>query len=183
MKKSFVQYGFIAGVIIVVYSAIVILIFGDYSNATIGQLQMAEILGYLRYIFLIMAVILGMRDFKSQTDMVSFWPLFRTGFAISLIIAVFTGLIELIYVMAYPDFYDHYSNVTIDHLKQINASSQEISDYKNRVDMFRWRKNPLASSVYYFFETFLVGIICAMLAGVLFRTRSRHLPPLKEPNL
>lgn len=66
MKKTVLTFGLLSGIIIIVYSLIVFMAFGSFSSMSTSDFARVEMLGYLRYIILLLTVIFAIRYFKKQ---------------------------------------------------------------------------------------------------------------------
>lgn len=172
MKKTALVFGSIAGGIILVYSAIVFLALGDFKKMTPEQFQMAELFGYLRYIILLLAVFFGMRTLGRNTGYVSgYGKLVRQGILVALVVALGVGLMEAVYMMVNPGFYENFSELYMQQLKAGGANEQAIAEAKKEMEAFSWMQNPGMTGIFYFFETAIIGAIGALLIGIFIPKR------------
>ncbi|MFN0158098.1 MAG: DUF4199 domain-containing protein [Bacteroidota bacterium] len=99
MNKYALQFGILAGVIIFTYTLGVFFFYEDFGQLTPAELSQLEVLGHLRYVILFLGVFLGMRAFrKSIPPPHGFWQVTKTGVLIALLVAVFVGAMEFIYM-------------------------------------------------------------------------------------
>ena len=112
MKKIVLTFGILSGVIIILYSFAVFLIFGDFSKMSGEDFEKVEMLGFLRYIILLLTIIFAVRYFKKQNGgQGSFKQLFLAGFYTALVVAVLVGLMEFVYMLINPEFMDQYATI------------------------------------------------------------------------
>lgn len=170
MKKIAWTFGMIAGIVILVYSAVVIFAFGDFKNMTATDLQKVEAFGYLRYLILILAVLFGIREWRKLPDVpLNWWNLAKAGIAVALVVALFVGLFEMAYAWANPNFMEEYGRLYIENLQNSGTSEVEVAQAKQQMADFAWLKNPLASGGFYFAETSIVGALAAALLALFFK--------------
>ncbi len=174
MNKHVLQFGILAGVIIFTYSLGVFFFYGDFSRLTPAQLSQLKVLGYLRYIILFLGVFLGMRAFrKSLPPPHGFWQMTKTGILIALLVAVFVGAMEFIYIrFMNPEFYDEYGKVFIEGMRESGEPEQKIAEAQQGLESFSWMRNPVLTGIFYFFETLIVGSIAAAPFGLFLRSRT-----------
>jgi hypothetical protein len=175
MKKTAISFGILSGLIIILYSLAVFLLFGDFSKMTTADLAKVEMLGYLRYLILLLTIIFAIRYFKKQNGGTgSFKPLFLAGFYTALVIAILVGLMELVYIAFNPDFFDQYGALTSKSLQEKGASAAEIADQKKQMESMKWMLNPAAMGAFYFFETAILGTIMSAITALVARTRGER---------
>lgn len=175
MKKTALTFGLLAGGIIIVYSFIVFLIFGDFSQITPEKFATMEVLGYLRYLILILTVIFAIRHFKKQNGGEgTFKQLFMAGFNTVLIIAVLVGLMECIYMLANPGFMDQYADIMVKSMEQKGASAAMIAKTKSEMDSMKWMANPAMMGIFYFFETAVIGTIVSVITALIQKPKKKQ---------
>ena len=87
--KQALTFGGIASLIIILYTFIVFLAFGNFAEITFEQLATVEVLGYLRYLILFAVLIFAIRVFKKGTQPdPKYWALAKQGILTALVVAV-----------------------------------------------------------------------------------------------
>ena len=173
MKKTAISFGLLSGLIIIVYSAAVFLLFGDFSKMSTSDITMVETLGYLRYLILLLTIVFAIRYFKKQNGgRGSFKQLFLAGVYTAVVVALLVGLMELVYILINPEFFTQYGELTTRKLVEEGASAEVISKHKQNMESFKWMANPAAMGTWYFFETAIIGTIVSLLVALFLRTKN-----------
>lgn len=173
MKKLTLQFGLVAGLVIVGYSLVVMLLFGNIAKLSPKEFQMVEVLGFLRYIILLLAVFLAMRAVRKMPETnPGFWPVVRTGILVALVIALLVGLMEFGYILSNPEFYDQYGEMYLSRMKADGAPEAEIAAAQQQIEDYAFMANPVVSGVFYFIETALVGSVAALIMGIFLRKKA-----------
>lgn len=176
MKKTAITFGLISGGIIVAYSLLTFLIFGDFSKITPEKFAMVEMLGYLRYVILILTVIFAIRYFKKQNgNQGTFKELFLAGLNTVLIVAVLVGLMELFYMMANPGFMEQYADMMVKSLEKQGASAAKIAAKKQEMASMKWMASPAVMGIFYFVETAVIGAIVSVIVALIQQTKKKQL--------
>ncbi|MEP7256425.1 MAG: DUF4199 domain-containing protein [Ferruginibacter sp.] len=174
MKKITLNFGLMAGAIIIVYSFIVFMVFGDFSKMTPGQFQMVEVLGYLRYIILLLTVFFAMRTFKKNTGQsLNYWKIVKQGVMVALVVAVCVGIMEAVYLSLNPDFYEKFGKMYVEQLKAGGATEKAINAAKQEMENYKWMQNPLMTGIFYFFETALIGSVASLIMGRFMKSKKQ----------
>src|SRR3954466_86605 len=129
MKRAVLTFGILAGVLIIAYMIVLFLIFGDFGNIKPENQGLMGVLGYLRYLILMLGIAMAIVTFRKETPgPISYKRAFLTGLYATLIIALFVGAMEFIY-MAFldPHFVEHYTKAMMEGMKQSGASAAEIA--------------------------------------------------------
>ncbi len=173
MKKTAISFGLLSGLIIIVYSTAVFLLFGDFSKMSTSDITMVETLGYLRYLILVLTIIFAIRYFKKQHGgLGSFKELFLAGLYTALVVALLVGLMELVYILVNPGFFEQYGELTTRKLVEEGASAEAIAKHKQSMDAYKWMANPAAMGIWYFFETAIIGTIVSLIVALFARTKN-----------
>lgn len=173
MKKTAISFGLLSGLIIIVYSAAVFLLFGDFSKMSTSDITMVETLGYLRYLILLLTIIFAIRYFKKQNGgRGSFKQLFLAGVYTAVVVALLVGLMELVYILINPEFFAQYGELTTRKLVEEGASAEVISKHKQDMESYKWMANPAAMGTWYFFETAIIGTIVSLFVALFLRTKN-----------
>lgn len=158
-----------AGATIFAYSMLLFLVLGDSIFRSPEKMQLAEAMGWLRYIILLLGIILGMRAFRKQSkEEVTYGKAFLTGLLVSLMTSLLVALMEYVYVaFMNPGFYAQYTQ----------AALQQISDPKQRelfeagMKEWAWMQSAPMTAVFYFFETAVFGTILSLIAAAFYRKK------------
>ena len=172
MKKTAINFGLLSGLIIIIYTAVVFLVFGDFSKMSTGDFSKLEMLGYLRYIILLLTIIFAIRYFKKQNGNTgSFRQLFLAGLYTALVVAILVGLMEMAYMLINPDFIDQYAEITTRKMQEEGATTEAIASHKADMDKYRWMANPAMMGIFYFFETSVLGTLISLIASLILKTK------------
>lgn len=170
MKKIAWKFGLIAGLVIAVYSALTLAVFGEFKTMSPADLGKVEMFGYVRYVVLIVAVVFGIREWQKQPSARLDWvALAKSGVAVALVVALFVGIFEASYSWLNPNFMDDYGQLYLQNMKNMGAAEAEIADFQRQMAEFAWMKNPLACGGFYFAETAIIGALAAGLAALFMR--------------
>lgn len=172
MKKTVLSFGLLSGLIIIIYSTIVFLVFGEFSKMSSSDLQKVEMLGYLRYIILLLTVIFAIRHFKKQNGGGgSFRQLFLAGVYTALIVALLVGIMEMAYLYMNPGFMEQYAEITSKRMMEQGASAEKLEAYKKEMEQYKWMASPVGMGLFYFFETAILGTITSLIVALFARTK------------
>jgi hypothetical protein len=173
MKKQAFTFGLIGGALIAVYSFIVFLVLGDPEAMTSDDMRIAEVFGYLRYVILLLAVFFVIRTYRrSQPAPVRYMGLVKAGLLCALAVGLCVGLMELIYIAMNPGFMDSYGKIYIEGLEKGGASAEEIAQAKQYMDDYKWMSTPALAWMFYFVETFIVGMIGSLIISIFFKPKA-----------
>lgn len=177
-NEKTMRIGFIAGLLISLYTAYAFYRFGDVSKLTVQQFKIFNFLGNLRYFMMILAIFIGVKQFKkSNLTSAYFGVLMITGLKITLIISIMVAGTELIYLLYQPDMLDKFGVAYLKELKDSGINDAEISKIKENVQHNQWMKTPLMNAFFYFLESAFVGLIASFAFATLLRTRNENLLP------
>ena len=172
MKKIALTFGLIGSGLILVYFVITFLLLSDAANLTAETLGIAEVLGYLRYLILLLTIVFAMRAYRQQTTPpVTYWGIVKVGLVVSVIVGVVVGLMEMIYIALTPEFFDGYYNATIESMTRKGASAAEIDGFKQTFEQLSWMKNPGLAGLFYLVETALIGCVMSFIVGIFMRSK------------
>ena len=125
-------FGLLSGLIIILYSSLVFLVFGDFSKMSGDDLARVEMLGYLRYLILLLTIVFALRYYKKQHGAPGFKDLFLAGLYTALVVALLVGLMEMVYMLANPGFMDQYAELTTKRMAEEGANTEKIAAYKQK---------------------------------------------------
>ncbi|HEX6334686.1 MAG TPA: DUF4199 domain-containing protein [Flavisolibacter sp.] len=172
MKKTVLTFGLVSGIIIILYSVAVFLVFGDFSKMAAGELATVEQLGYLRYIILLLTVIFALRYYKQQHGgHATFKQLFLAGLYTVLLVAALVGMMELVYMLINPEFMNQYAELSTRRMQEQGASADQIRAHQQQMESYKWMANPVAMGLFYFFETAVLGTIMSLATAAIMRSR------------
>lgn len=172
MKKTVINFGLLSGLIIIVYTTVIFLVFGDFSKMKTEDFSKLEMLGYLRYIILLLTIIFAIRYFKKQNgNTANFRQLFLAGLYTALVVALLVGLMEMAYMLINPDFMDQYAELTTRKMQEEGATTAAIASHKADMDKYKWMANPALMGIFYFFETAILGTLISLVVSLILKTR------------
>jgi len=172
MKRA-LKFGLISGGIILLYTYGAFAYFGDMSQLSFDQLNTIDALGYLRYIVLLIAIYIGIRIAVKTAVAITFGALFLAGIQVVVVIAIIVGLMEYGYIQFWnPGFYDQYGAIMLEHLRNSGVTQEIMSRAQDQITSLSWMKDPLMTGLFYFFETFLIGAVGALVIAFFFRPKS-----------
>ncbi|HEY8400737.1 MAG TPA: DUF4199 family protein, partial [Cytophagaceae bacterium] len=114
MYNKAIKYGALTGVLILLYFVLVYLIIGDIRDMTLASLQSLEMLSFVRYVLIVLGVYFTLSNVQSVEKNYSFIKLFKAGIVTSLIIALFVGVMEFLYLVVNPDYYEVYMQLFLE---------------------------------------------------------------------
>lgn len=166
MKRTVLTFGITAGVLIFAYSMLVLAIMGDFAKMTPKDLTMSYVLGYLRYVLLLLGVTMGMVAYrKNIAGPISYGRAFKVGLLIALVTGVFVGGMEATYIAYNPDFYDQYARLMVESKKAEGAGEAELEKVRQEQADYQWMATPGMTGIFYFFETAVIGTIISLIAA------------------
>lgn len=179
MKKSASVFGLIGGGLVIVYSFILLVTFGNFENIPLEKLGVLEVMGYLNYLILILAIFFAMRAQKKEwiesAQSKKYMDIVKIGLIVSAIIAVFVGIGEAIYISINPDFYDQYCALMAKKYAA-EGTPEKIANMQQFLENFSWVKTPLGSGVFYGFQSFVLGAVIAFIFGIFMRQKNTVVP-------
>ena len=168
MKKTTLTFGLVAGAITLLYSLGVMLWMG--ADITPEKFAVAEALGFLRYIILLLAVFFTLWTLRKRNpEKVGFRPLFREGLLVTLVIAAFVGILEAVYMAANPDFMQEAQAIYMGGMVAKGATAAEIAEMQAQMEAFSWMENPVLSGLFYFGEVLLIGTVASALMALFMK--------------
>ena len=171
MKKTTLTFGLLSGLIIIAYSVVVFLWMGE--DITVEKFAVAEMLGFLRYVILLLAIFFTLWTMRKRSEGgISFGRLFKEGFFVAVIAALFVGAMEAIYLSVYPGFMEQAQSIYIERMVADGATATELAEMKGQMEAFAWMQKPALSGLFYFFETLLVGTVGAVLMGLFLKRKA-----------
>jgi hypothetical protein len=177
MKKSALTFGLIGGGLVILYSAILFITFGDFETMPLDKLGILEVMGYLNYLILILAIFFAMRaqkkEWSESGQSVKYMNIVKVGLMVSLIVALFVGMGEFIYISVNPEFFNQYGDLMVRKLEANGAPPQEITDLRQSMEDFKWMQNPIGSGIFYFFESFVIGAIISFIFGIFLKPKNK----------
>lgn len=167
MKKQALLFGGLAGGIIILYSTITLFIFREFTLENYSKLEM---LGFLRYIIMLLAVFMTIRGYyRSNPPQLNYGRMFQAGLFVSLFIAIFVGIFEAIYVIINPDFMSKYGALMLEMMRKKGASAQDLAQMAAEMKSYTFMSSPWGMGIFYFFETFIVCCLASLLFAAFFR--------------
>ena len=175
MKRTAITFGLLSGLIIVIYSFAVFLFFGDIAKMSMEDFARVEMLGYLRYLILLLTIIFAIRFFKKGNGgQGSFKQLFLAGLYTALIVALLVGLMELVYVLINPGFMEQYGQIVTTRLKQQGADAAELAKHQKTMEDMKWMGTPAGMGIFYFLETAVLGTIISLIVALIAKPKQKQ---------
>ncbi len=178
MQKTVLTFGALAGLVIIIYTYGFLMILGDFGRMTPKDLEMAEWLGYVRYLVLLLGIVMAMIQYRRDSaGPISYGAAFKVGLMVALVTAVCVGLMESIYIaFINPDFFEQYRRLMMESLQARNASATEIREAQEQFEtLLPFMQHPVATGLFYFVETTVIGTILALI-GAIFTRRPTAAP-------
>lgn len=175
MKKLILQFGLGCGLLITVYSTLLFIWAGDFSNMDALAFRLFDLAGYLRYFLLIFSILLAMYSFRRIIHVnPPFSRLFRLGVLLTLVVSLITGLMECTFVLISPGFYENYLTAYLHQLTISGAPAEEIRLAESAIQHSGAMKLPWVNGLFYFIQTGAVGLIVSLLFAMLLRDRDSN---------
>lgn len=174
MQKSPVTVGLLVSGLIVLIFFGSFWAFGDFASMKAEDLDTLEVLGFSRYLLLLLAIFYIIWQTREKTaGRISFKAAFRPGWLTGLIISVFVGLMEGVYIVVNPGFMQQYSQI---YTQKLNAEGKaaEAAQFQAEMKSWEWMANPWAMGGFYLVETlFLASAFAALLALIFSRMKPK----------
>lgn len=168
MKKPTLTFGILAGLLTVLYSVAIMLWMG--GDITPEKFAVAEALGFLRYLILLLTIFFALWTLrKKSTEGLPFGRLVKEGLMVTIVVALFVGAMEAIYILVNPEFMNQAQEVYMDRLIAEGATATEIAEMKAQMEDFAWLQNPILSGIFYFVEMFLIGLAASLLMALFMK--------------
>jgi hypothetical protein len=179
MKRTILIFGAMAGALIFAYTYLTLAIVGDFAQATPKDLEMAQWLGYIRYLLLLLGVAMAMITYRRNTPgPIGYGRSFVVGLLVALVIALFVGAMEYSYVaFTNPHFYEQYAKLMIEGMKQKGASAADLEAFRKEQESYAWMTNPIATGAFYFVETAVIGTIFSLILALFIRRGDNTIIP------
>jgi hypothetical protein len=168
MKLIF-KYGLLAGAAIFIYIMLELALglHGKYLH--IGQYT-----GYFRYFFLAAGIYVGINDLRREPigTVITFWSAVGKGLGISVVTAICVCISEWLYIdFINPQFFQDFTEFTINKLKAANAPAEQISELLKQAQVWKPRQMQL---LVYFAETMILGFIFSLVVSAIVVVRNRQ---------
>jgi len=174
VKNSIIKFGLIAGTVVVAIPYVAGLITG-YGPETY---KTAEIIGYTTMILSMLLIFIAVKEYKKKHagEGLSFFKVFLIGAGISLIAGIMFGIYNLIYVYYIdPDFMAQYYEYSINNIRNSGADAAQIEAQVNQLEQQKEMfMNPLVNFFVMFATVFVIGLIVAVVAGLLQSEKARE---------
>jgi Protein of unknown function (DUF4199) len=169
MNKLMLKYSIIVGVLVLIYTCIVFFYLGDVSRWSIAEVNKVEMLGLLRYAFVVVGMLTGVRILASQSENFGYTQAVSAGIVIAVVAGVFIGVSEMIYILQHPNYYEIYGNIHLQTMQAQHAKPADIALFKQHLADYQFMANPWTSGVWYFMETCIVGALASLIMGIFLR--------------
>ena len=169
MKNKNIQYGIIAGLIVLVAMFVSVNLSGN--ELTYKQ---SEIIGVGGQFVAFSTIVFAILKHKKEQGSMSFGEAFKIGMIITVIATAFWVIGWLIYVSINPEVVDAMFNKQMDMIRSSGGSEEEIAkkleDAKTMIESY---KNPLVKIVVSIIEIFPTGIAITLVTALFAKTRKR----------
>ena len=174
MKKTFLTFGLIAGVMISVLMDSSLLLANKIGSGH------SMVVGYTIMVASFLLVYFGIRSYRDNTlgGQISFGRAFACGILIALITCVcYVATWEVIYFNFMPHFMDGYFAAQIHRIQSSgldpNTIATQVAAIKHSQELYQ---NPLVNIAYTFIEPLPVGLIMTLLSAAILRRKGRSEP-------
>ncbi|MGF2414027.1 MAG: DUF4199 domain-containing protein [Ferruginibacter sp.] len=174
MKKTIINCGIIAGIIV----AVLMLTSVNYFSHCEGKVDYTTsmIIGYASMLLAFSLVFVGIRNYRDKYNggVISFGKAFKTGILIVLIastIYVAAWLVDFFFFI--PDFAEKFSAHSIAELKASGANQTEIDKQTIEMANFaRMYKNPFFNAMMTYVEILPVGLIVTIISSLILKRKT-----------
>lgn len=147
---------------------------GSHFFTDLIDFSLLEIFGYLSIFASLSFVFFGIKHFRDKTNggIVSFGKALVIGLAISAIVGIVIGLLDIVYVTVInPDFSAEYIQYTLNDLKETLPPAEfEIQKEKLITDMEAF-DNPTFAGLFMFGIVFTIGIIITVISSFILQRK------------
>lgn len=170
MKKTVLNYGLIAGIVVSVWMSISMLVIGcDHG-------QWGMVLGYTGMLVAFSFIFVAVRHYRDKLNSgsINFGKAFLIGLFISLIASAFYVVTwAIVYHNFMPDFMDKYAAVQIEKAKANGIPAAELRAMTTEMDSFKeMYKQPFWFVVMTLAEILPVGLLISLITAFLLKKRS-----------
>ncbi|MEP6674060.1 MAG: DUF4199 domain-containing protein [Ferruginibacter sp.] len=174
MKKNFLIYGLIAGIVVSIPMLYTANACANHEGAI--DFEKGLLIGYGSMLIAFSLVYVGIRNYrdKYKNGVISFGKAFKIGIVIVLIastIYVAAWLVD--YFFFIPDFAEKYSAHMLDQLKTSGAGQIEIDKKtKEMAEFCRMMKNPFFNAMTAYIEILPVGLIVTLISSFILKRKT-----------
>lgn len=164
MKKTVLIFGLIIGGILA--ANMVAMVQMVYN----GNLKGNDFVGYAALVVIFSLIFFGVRNYRNKQGdgLISFGKAFQIGALIAFVGSTVYVLVWLFYYYLFvPDFMDVYASCVLREStpSDLPAKTQQMADFK---EMY---KNPLFVILITYSEVFPIGLVVALLSGLLLKKK------------
>jgi zinc transporter ZupT len=176
MKRIVWKFGFFAGAIIAVMTAInVPACMNGHVDFTKGA-----IIGYSTMVLSFLLVYFAIRSYRDNVSggTISFGQAFKVGILTCLVAcAVYVVAWEITFWGFIPDFADKYAAASLAAMQRAGKSAAEIAEATADMEKFKvWYRNPLYNIGMTFMEIFPPGLIVTLISAAILRKPGTRVP-------
>lgn len=162
MNQIAVKQGTIYGGSIFAYSMVTFFWAGDFKNIDLERLAWLEWLGFARYLLMFIGIMIVIKQSLDQEARAGFLQLLKPAALSGLVIALFVGVMESLYILIHPAFLKNYSEVMIKKMQEEGKTVEQIAQFSQEMEAYVWMQTPLPMGLFYFVETFVVCLVLAL---------------------
>ncbi len=169
MKKTifkFGGYGAIAGAIIFM---------GSHFLPWEMDFDTLEIFGYASIFASLSFVFFGIKHFRDKLNngTISFKKAILIGLAISAIVGLVVGLLDIVYVTVInPDFSAEYVQYTLEGMKDTLSAEEFTIQKAQLLEEMKAFDNPVFSGLFMFTIVFVIGIIISLISALILQRKN-----------
>lgn len=168
MKKTIKKFGIYASLVGGLF-----FIGSHFINWNMG-FGLLEVFGYLSIFTSLSFVFFGIKHFRDNINngLVSFKKALLIGFAISVIVSLSIGILDIIYITVInPDFIAEYSQYALEGMKN-TLSLEEFETKKVALEeQIKLLENPIFSGLIMFTLVFAIGIIISLISSLILQRK------------
>lgn len=168
MKNTISKFG--------IYGALIggiIFIISHYISWNI-DFDTLEIFGYASIFAALSFVFFGIKHFRDQVNdgVVSFKNALIIGLAISAIVGVVIGILDIVYVTwINPDFVSQYVEFTLEGMKNTLSPEEFEIEKAAIIEQMELFDNPFFSGLFMFAIVFAIGIIISLISSMILQRK------------
>lgn len=169
MKKSILKFGsygaFIGGLIFI----------GSHYFFENMDMGTREIFGWISILTSLAFIFFGIKHFRDQLNngFITFGKALLIGLAISAIVGLVIGLLDVIYVTAInPDFANEYIQYTLDGIKETVSIEELEIKREQMLEEMKLYACPAVAGLFMFVLIFAVGIIISTISALVLQRKN-----------
>jgi hypothetical protein len=169
MRKIFLTYGLIAGLIV---TLLIVITWSIVPPE--GDFAMSYVVGYASMIIALTMIYFAIRTYRdNELGGIITW---KRGFLVGVYVSIIASVLYVIgwkifSSIAMPDFWDRYAKHSLDALAKRGASAAEIASQAKELEYYK-HMPPLMEWAMTFMEIFPVGLLISAISALILRRKS-----------